>query len=179
MLKNRRRISDKPVDLVRRFRQHDPSALVDMYDLYWRLVYFLIERIVRDPEVAGDLVQESFLRAWDRSEELVGNDDRALGSWLMVIARNRSLEYLGQLKGSDAAFSAQPEVSPESAALIAEAFHDLSQKQRQVMELAYYEGLSKKSLGEPAEVSSKGGFEAAMSWLRGDNDEAALNAVES
>ena len=119
-----------------------------MYDLYWRLVYYLIARIVQDPKVAVDLVHESFLRAWDQAEQLTGNDDRALGCWLMAIAQNCAREYLDQLPSFDLRSSAHHDISPERAALIADAFHDLSQKQKEVMQLGYCEDFANKANAE-------------------------------
>jgi RNA polymerase sigma-70 factor (ECF subfamily) len=54
---------DKSGNLVRRLRQHEQEAMADLYDLYGRLLYVMIVRIVHNPPVAEDLVQESFLRA--------------------------------------------------------------------------------------------------------------------
>jgi RNA polymerase sigma factor (sigma-70 family) len=178
MSKNCRLNSDKSGDLVRSFRKHEPRALADMYDLYWRLAYYLIARLVQDPKVAVDLVHESFLRAWDQSEQLTGNDDRALGSWLMAIAQNCAREYLEQLASSDLRYSAQPDLSPERAALIADAFHDLSQKEKEVRQLAYCEDLSiAEHLRQPAgSVTERLG--SALSWPREDDCELPTNVAQ-
>ena len=148
MVRNKGLNGDKSGDLVQSFRQHEPRALAEMYDLYWRLVYYLIARIVQDPRVAVDLVHESFLRAWDHAEQLTGNDDRALGCWLMAIAQNCAREYLDELPSFDLRSSAQHDISPERAALIAGAFHDLSQKQKEVMQLGCCEDFANKSIAE-------------------------------
>jgi RNA polymerase sigma-70 factor (ECF subfamily) len=60
---------DKSGNLVRRLRRHQQEAMADLYDLYGRLLYVMIVRIVHNPSVAEDLVQESFLRAWNRAEQ--------------------------------------------------------------------------------------------------------------
>lgn len=146
--------------------------MAEMYDLYWRLVYYLIARIVQDPKVAVDLVHESFLRAWDQSEQLTGSDDRALGCWLMAIGQNCARQYLDQLTSSDLRSSAEHDVSPERAALIADAFHDLSQKQKEVMQLGYCEGLSNKGVAEHLRQPTgnvKGQFRSALSWPHEDD----------
>lgn len=175
MSKNELLNGDKSGDLVRSFRQHEPRALAEMYDLYWRLVYYLITRIVQDPRVAVDLTQESFLRAWAQAEQLTGNDDRALGCWLMAIAQNCAREYLHQLTPS----SARYEISPERAALIAAAFHDVSQKQKEVMQLGYCEDLASRAIADPRQPAGKvqGRFRSALSWTHEDDSAVPMNAA--
>ena len=43
--------------LAERLKRREPQAMGDLYDRYGRLAYSLILRIVRDPEMAEDLVQ--------------------------------------------------------------------------------------------------------------------------
>jgi RNA polymerase sigma-70 factor (ECF subfamily) len=53
-------------ELIERLRRRDPQALGELYDRYGRVVYSLVLRVVRDTSVAEDLVQETFLRVWNR-----------------------------------------------------------------------------------------------------------------
>src|SRR3974377_2180983 len=55
-------------DLIRSLQRRDPHALADLYHRYGRLAYSLILRVVRDTGVAEDLVQETFLRVWNRAQ---------------------------------------------------------------------------------------------------------------
>src|ERR1700691_5038610 len=57
---------ESDADLVRRLQRRDPRAMAELYDRYGRLVYALILRVVRDGGIAEDLVQETFLRVWNR-----------------------------------------------------------------------------------------------------------------
>src|SRR5438105_15550161 len=115
MLKPCRDISsDKLNGLTRRFRSHAPGAMADLYDVYCRLVYLLIVKIVNNPEVAQDLAQEAFVRAWNQAERLVREDDRAIGPWIMAIARDCALDYLRRANNSNTApLAARPEISQE------------------------------------------------------------------
>jgi RNA polymerase sigma factor (sigma-70 family) len=142
-------LSKNSEDLVRRFRQRDPRVLADMYNIYWRLVFFLIARLVNNAQVAEDLVQECFLRAWDRPDLFAGNDDRALGQWLMAIARNHALGYLGRATSTVDPFSVAVDPTPETAALTAGNLPDFSEQHRQVLELAYCEGLFRAGMCVP------------------------------
>ncbi len=70
-------------DLVRRLQRRDPRAMAELYDRYGRLVYALILRVVRDGGIAEDLVQETFLRVWNRvcTDSKRNEAAWALGCW--------------------------------------------------------------------------------------------------
>lgn len=53
-------------ELVERLKRRDPEALAELYDRFGRLAYSVIVAIVRDAGIAEDLVQETFLRVWNR-----------------------------------------------------------------------------------------------------------------
>src|SRR6185312_2173789 len=72
--------------LVARMQRRDPQALAELYDRYGRLVYGLILRVVRDTGIAEDLVQETFLRVWNRAAGF--DSDRG------AVARNRAIDYV-------------------------------------------------------------------------------------
>src|SRR6266536_3588836 len=85
-------IAEGDAELVERLRKRDPQALGELYDRYGRLTYSLIYRIVRDTGIAEDLVQETFLRVWNRAQAFDATRG-ALGSWLLAVARNRAIDY--------------------------------------------------------------------------------------
>src|SRR5580693_9069030 len=85
-------------DLARRLRARDPHAMADLYDAYGRLAYSLIYRIVRNSAVAEDLVQETFLRVWNRAHSF-DPDRGALGPWVLTVARNRAIDYVRSVDG--------------------------------------------------------------------------------
>src|SRR5262249_5531880 len=80
-------------NLVERLRRREPQAMAELYDRYGALVYSLILRIVREPSVAEDLVQETFIRVWNRVQAF-DQERGALGPWLLAVARNRAIDYL-------------------------------------------------------------------------------------
>ena len=53
-------------ELARRLKAREPEAMAELYDRYGRLTYSIIYRVVRNTAVAEDLVQETFLRVWNR-----------------------------------------------------------------------------------------------------------------
>ncbi len=144
------------VELIRRMRRGDEAALETLYGRYGGLLYTLALRIVGDPELAREVLQDAVLRAWDGRETY----DAARGRvawWLMGIARNRAVDLVrsrshqarlregGQL---DAARPAET-VSPDALALrhaVGQALAGLSGAQREAIELAYYGGLTQAEI---------------------------------
>src|SRR5271166_5399535 len=85
-------------DLAKRLKDRDPRAMSELYDRYGRLAYSLIYRVVRDAGTAEDLVQETFLRVWNRAGSF-DQERGALGPWVLTVARNRAIDYLRSIDG--------------------------------------------------------------------------------
>jgi RNA polymerase sigma-70 factor (ECF subfamily) len=148
-------------ELVGRLQKRDPKALGELYDRYGRLAYSLIYRIVRDGAIAEDLVQETFLRVWNRVQGFDG-DRGALGGWLLAVARNRAIDYLrsaaGRMRNSlELEMTEQPVLFPDlerevlnsdRARRLRKALEKLNSNQRSAIELAYFEGLSQSEMAE-------------------------------
>ena len=149
-------------ELIERLRRRDPDAMSDLYDRYSRIVYSVILRVVRNASVAEELAQETFLRAWNRA----GDFDAARGKlvpWLLTIARNRAIDYLRSTAGQQQSNTFELLSSErftlfvktedrmldlEQARRIRAAFSQLNKNQREVLELAYFEGLSQSEMAE-------------------------------
>jgi RNA polymerase sigma-70 factor, ECF subfamily len=149
-------------NLAERLKRREPAAMAQLYDSYGKLVFSLIYRIVRDVGVAEDLVQETFLRVWNRAQ---GFDAArgALGPWLLAVARNRAIDYIRSSGGKmargslDLEYAEHPStfVNFESDLLtrdremrVRKAVDRLNENQRHVIELAYFEGLSQSEMAE-------------------------------
>src|SRR5260370_24651463 len=149
-------------ELVRRLKNRDPNAMADLYDRYGRAAYALIFRIVRNTGVAEDLVQETFLRVWNRVH---GFDEErgALGPWILTIARNRAIDYTRSVEGRrrdsvvDLERMEQPALfanfenrilNLDRVRVLRDAFGKLKANQRLVIQLAYYDGLSQSEIAE-------------------------------
>jgi len=149
-------------DLAERLKRREPAAMARLYDSYGKLAFSLIYRIVRDVGVAEDLVQETFLRVWNRAQ---GFDAArgALGPWLLAVARNRAIDYIRSSGGKmargalDLEYAEHPTafVNFESDLLtrdremrVRKAVDRLNENQRHVIELAYFEGLSQTEMAE-------------------------------
>jgi RNA polymerase sigma-70 factor (ECF subfamily) len=149
-------------DLARRLQARDAGAMRELYDRYGRLVYSLILRMVRNSAAAEDLVQETFLRIWNRMQAF---DEKrgALGPWVLAVARNRAIDYLRSADGKMSAGALELDylehpgrfcgfedraLSLDRARRLKDAFEKLTPHQKTVVELAYYEGLSQTEMAE-------------------------------
>ncbi|HWZ32540.1 MAG TPA: sigma-70 family RNA polymerase sigma factor [Bryobacteraceae bacterium] len=176
-------------DLARRLKARDPHAMADLYDRYGRLAYSMILRVVRNSAVAEDLVQETFLRVWNRAQSF-DPQRGALGPWILTVARNRAIDYLRSVDGrmssgaldldrlehpglfSDFEDSA---LSIDRARRLKAAFEKLNPHQRMVIELAYYEGLSQSEMADRMKQplgTVKTWVRSALKALREDLSEA-------
>lgn len=149
------------VELVVRLQKRDPNALAELYDRYGRLTYTLILRVVRDGAIAEDLVQETFLRVWNRVHGFDA-EKGAIGPWLLAVARNRAIDYLRSASGRErnalefeetdhpSLFTdMEPELlMSDKARRVKAAMERLPANHRQVIELAYFEGLSQTEMAE-------------------------------
>jgi RNA polymerase sigma-70 factor, ECF subfamily len=145
--------------LVLRLQRRDPQALAELYDRYGKMAYSLVLRVVRDGAIAEDLVQETFLRVWNRVHS-IDSEKGSLGPWLLAIARNRAIDYLRSSAGRErkAVELDETDHAPlysgmEADILISDqarrvkvAMEKLAPNYRTVMELAYFEGLSQSEM---------------------------------
>ena len=76
--------------LVRAARDGDRSAFDVLYERYGRFIHGMLLARVRVDEVE-DLVQDVFLAAWRRLDEL--KEPAAFGGWIATIARNRAVDF--------------------------------------------------------------------------------------
>jgi len=178
-------------ELARRLKERDPHAMSDLYDRYGRIAYALIFRIVRNGAAAEDLVQETFLRVWNRVQSF-DPQKGALGPWVLTVARNRAIDYLRSVDGrlsagaleldrveNPALFSefSDTALSVDRSRRLKSAFEKLNENQRMVIELAYFEGLSQTEMAEQMKQplgTVKTWVRSALKILRDELTEAAM-----
>jgi len=180
-------------DLAKRLQRREAAALGELYDRYGKLAYSLIFRVVRDAGVAEDLVQETFLRVWNRAQGFDA-ERGSLGPWLLAVARNRAIDYVRSSGGKMAKgaleleYAEQPAVfvnfeadvlNQDRARRVRAALERLNENQRHVIELAYFEGLSQtemaERMGQPL-GTVKTWVRTALKNLREDLDVKAVTA---
>ena len=142
--------------LLQRVRQGDQRAMAEVFDRYGRAVYSVALRILKDTGHAEDVMQDIFFQVWRNSDSFVQGRG-SLGAWLVVIARNRSIDLLRRRRPTD---SVEDVVLASTTNLASEAEHnalmekvqkvlkDLPAEQQRSMELAFFEGLSHSEIAE-------------------------------
>jgi len=147
-------------------RRRDEAALAALYDRYGGLVFTLAFRIVGDRDLAEEVMQDAFLRCWHGLDQYDG-ERGAFPGWLMGITRNRAIDVLrgrqhqARLRENQPLPDAGPlePGTPDSSEdvvmrqTVGQALAELSEPQREAIELAYYAGLTQAEvadrLGQP------------------------------
>jgi RNA polymerase sigma-70 factor, ECF subfamily len=150
--------------LLERIVGRDAHALADFYDRFAPVALALAARVLGDRSEAEDVLQTVLTRVWQEA----GRYDATRGSvatWLLSWVRNASIDRLRRRealqratlhsvdRGTGTGHEEAPPDTSEAREKLARAVADLPPDQRQVIELAYFDGLSQtqiaQKLGEP------------------------------
>jgi RNA polymerase sigma-70 factor, ECF subfamily len=138
------------------------KALDLLYDRYSKLVYSTALQILNNVEEAEEVTQETFLRFWQRSE-IYQPQRGSLSTFLITMSRSRSLDRLRSQKSnqqkvqriqtfSDDVLNYNPPLEfvtvEERSNMVREALKQLSAEDRQLLETAYYGGLSQSEIAK-------------------------------
>lgn len=148
------------VEIIRRLKAGDKSAFRDVVQNYQRMVYSVSVKMLANTEDARDVVQETFIKAWqsiDRYDERYN-----LSTWLYTIAVRLCLDRLKSLSGriqptddmavfESIADDPDPErklLDTEWVTVVRTVAAELSGKQRVVFTLSHLEGLDTAEITE-------------------------------
>jgi RNA polymerase sigma-70 factor (ECF subfamily) len=156
--------------LLRRMQAGDERALGAFYDRWFPVVNCLVTRIVKAADDVEDVVEETFWQAW-RQTNRFDPDRGSVQTWLMTIARSRSLDRVRSIKrlrqdalepqafdeaantAVDAIVATPSDPSldvehRERKTMVLAALQDLPGEQREALELGYFGGLSQTEIAE-------------------------------
>jgi len=148
--------ADSDRALMDQVRVGGQQAMEAVFDRYAGLVYSVAMRVLKDAGHAEDVTQEIFFQLW-RSPGKFSFSRGSLGTWLLVVARNRSIDYLRQRRPTE---SVDEVVVASATNLQSEAERsimmqrvrgivgDLPQEQQQSLEMAFFDGLSHSEIAE-------------------------------
>jgi len=183
------RLADE--DLMPLVERKQPAAFEIMYDRHGGAAYSLAYRIVGNAALAEDVTQEAFLSVWRTGAKF----DRARGSvrtWLLGVVRNRAIDALRREAGRAPSVSLELEGVPEPRASAGEltdteairreaarevrgALQVLPTDQLQVIQLAYFGGMTHSEIAEVLEMplgTVKGRMRLGMEKIRAQLAEA-------
>ncbi|MBP5474084.1 MAG: RNA polymerase sigma factor, partial [Bacteroidales bacterium] len=78
-------------DLIEGCKRGDQKSQFQIYKLYYKAMYNTCFRIIGDPADAEDIMQDSFLAAFEKINTY--SETVAFGAWLKKIVVNRSLDH--------------------------------------------------------------------------------------
>jgi RNA polymerase sigma-70 factor (ECF subfamily) len=149
--------------LARAWPTGGDAAMRRVWERYGTLVHTYCVRAIGDRDLAADCVQETFVSAW-KSRDRFDPSRGSLPAWLIGIARHRVHDaYRSRARtpaprlagGDDTNGAAGTEPETEHVVerlLVADALRTLAPRPRQVVELAFYAGLSQSEIAERLEV---------------------------
>ncbi len=164
-------------ELILRLKRREPDAMNEVYERFGKVAFAVVVRIVKDKAIAEDLVQETFLKIWNRVQGF-DNARGTLGPWVLAIARNRAIDYIRSTDARLAQSSCDLEAlerpkfftnieteyyNVDRIRAIRVALEKLSERQRQVLEMAYFEGLSQTEMAAKLEQP----LGTVKTWVRG------------
>jgi RNA polymerase sigma-70 factor (ECF subfamily) len=167
-------------ELVARLKSRDRVALEYLYDHYSAALFGAISRVVRMESAAEEVLQDVFLRIWDRIDDYDAAKGR-LFTWMLRIARNQAIDktrsrgLMNERKtddidnfvhGIDAKAFSEQKVDFIG---VDEILKDLPEDQKFVVEYLYFKGYSQSELAKEYNIplgTVKTRLRIAMKQLR-------------
>jgi RNA polymerase sigma-70 factor, ECF subfamily len=149
-------------DLLERVaRERDQSAFETLYQRYGRAIYSLVSRILRDRHTGEDVAQEAFAAVWRAAAGYHRGRGSAAG-WMFAIARNAAIDasrakvplVVGELpeRPDPAPLPDAQAISDMEAFRVHVAVDSLPDREREVIELAYFSGLAQSEIAQQLEL---------------------------
>lgn len=82
------------IKIIDQIKKRDQEAFEQIYEDYHRLIFYVINEIVKDKEISRDLVQETFLAVYNNIEQYNGGNFKY---WIVTIAKNRAINYYNRV----------------------------------------------------------------------------------
>ncbi|HLX07353.1 MAG TPA: sigma-70 family RNA polymerase sigma factor [Thermoanaerobaculia bacterium] len=153
--------------LVQRVAERQPHALAELYDRFAPVLLALARRILGNHADAEEVLQEVFIQVWNRGERY-DPARSSVSTWLVLIGRSRAIDRLRSRRVVERTREAATEAAPAAGALHTspEALENvwnqerhervrrelavLPPEQREVLEMAFYEGLTQSEIAAKA-----------------------------
>ena len=154
-----------------RIQNGDTAAMKLLYNKYKNLLFGLIVSILKNREEAEDCLQEVFTQAWEKASQFDESRGKVY-TFLVTMARNKAIDrtrsraYKDSKKEEhvidDNEFSLNLEGEfnnphenlelTERAKMVRKALNELSDKERKVLYVAYFNGMSQSEISEKLEI---------------------------
>ncbi|HEY2293988.1 MAG TPA: sigma-70 family RNA polymerase sigma factor [Thermoanaerobaculia bacterium] len=150
--------------LLRQVVDRRPEALSRLYDRYAPALLAVARRILGSPADAEEVLQEVFLHVWNHAGRYDAGRS-SVSTWLILIARSRAIDRLRTRKVVERTHETSAQGNPaehaspdgvetvflqERRERVRGEMAKLPEEQRQVLEMAFYEGLSQSEIAARA-----------------------------
>jgi RNA polymerase sigma factor (sigma-70 family) len=159
----------------------DRDAFARLYDLYAAPAYSLALRVVRDRDLAADVVQDAFLAIWNQASKFDSSRGQP-STWILTVTHHKAVDIVRREERRRAEAIDEAREMPDASAPVEEqawqgvareqvraAMSKLPDPHREVIELAYFAGYTQSQLAERLAVpigTVKSRTFAAMNALR-------------
>lgn len=150
--------------IVEQFQKKDAIAFQKLYNMYSENICGVINTIVKNTEVAEEICQDVFMKAWNNAESYNASKGRFF-TWILNIARNaaideiRSKSYKNSKKNLSADYFVgilesvtDNEDGKEDIIGLKKLLVDLKEKCIKIIELLYFKGLTQKEVSEELDI---------------------------
>lgn len=165
--------------IIRLLGQNDKEAIKLIYQNYSPVMMNIILRVVKHERIAEDVLQEALLKIWNNRTSYDTNKG-SLFTWMTRISRNAAIDKTRtkdfrltetSMNASDiVSISDTQAQSPEvDEMLLAQVVERLPEKQRLLIDLAYFQGYTQKEIAEKFDIplgTVKTRMRAAITNLR-------------
>ena len=142
--------------LINRLQAQDRTAIGDLYDAYGAALFGVVLRIVQQRELAEQVLQDTFVKAWRNGVSYDTSKGR-LFTWLLNIARNTAIDttrtaHFQNSRKTDSldALVYSPggqSINPDQIGVRDEVSR-LDEKYRTLIELIYFKGYTQEEVAE-------------------------------
>ena len=151
---------DKMVSLL---KAGDARSFGELYDLYSGAIYSIIRKIIESEELAQDVLQDSFVKIWERRSAYDSSKGRIF-TWMLNVARNTSIDALRNkhVKVASKIQNIEDNVSKinrqnsssqsEDTIGMTEIIGSLTPEQRVIIELTYFQGFTQEEVSKELNI---------------------------
>jgi RNA polymerase sigma factor (sigma-70 family) len=149
--------------LILQFQQRDVKAYEELYNMYCNSIFGVVNTIVKNDDVAQEITQDVFIKAWNKSDSYSSQKGRFF-TWILNIARNAAIDYTRSKKFKqskqnlnsdffvDILESSDNLDGTTDAIGIGEFVKNLSEKCKSIITLLFLKGYTQKEASEELDM---------------------------
>lgn len=146
--------------LVAQLQAGDETALSKLYDMYSSALYGLIFQIIKDEDLAQDILQEAFVNIWKKAKSY-DNKKGSFFTWMLNISRNKSIDSLrkiererngkNQIESSSVYMTNGLDTNINTIG-VADIVSKLPKDKQEIIHLLYFKGYTQQEVSDELEI---------------------------